>query len=104
MTDPSSIGARLREERLRLGRNQGDFAAIANTTKRSQYEYEKDGAPPGATYLAAIAAEGADVQYIITGVRSSCALTDDERRLLDRYRQAPPVLRKAALQVLCVEP
>ncbi len=51
MTDPSSIGARLREERLRLGRNQGDFAAIANTTKRSQYEYEKDGAPPAPSTL-----------------------------------------------------
>ena len=46
MTGPLFIGARLREERVRLGRNQEDFAAIAHTTKRSQYEYEKDGAAP----------------------------------------------------------
>ena len=104
MTGPLFIGARLREERVRLGRNQEDFAAIAHTTKRSQYEYEKDGAAPSATYLAAIAAAGADVLYIVTGARSATALTDDEQRLLEQYRQAPPVLRKAAVQVLCVAP
>ncbi len=103
MPEPTSIGTRLREERVRLGLNQEDFAATAHTTKRSQYEYEKDGAAPGATYLAAIAAAGADVQYIVTGDRSASALTDDEQRLLELYRRAPPGLRKAAVQVLCVE-
>lgn len=96
----SCIGARLREERVRLGRNQVDFAALAQTTKRSQYEYEKGGASPGASYLASIAAAGADVQYIVTGVRTACALAADEHRMLEQYRQSPPVLRDAALRVL----
>ena len=46
MPEPTSIGTRLREERVRLDLNQEDFAATAHTTKRSQYEYEKDGALP----------------------------------------------------------
>ena len=98
--DTACIGARLKEERVRLGKNQEDFAAFAQTTKRSQYEYERGGASPGATYLASIAAAGADVQYIVTGVRSAGALAAAELRLLERYRQSPPVLQDAALRVL----
>ncbi len=98
----ASIGTRLKEERLRLGFNQVDFAAIAKTTKRSQYEYETDGASPGAAYLAAIATAGADVQYIVTGRRASDCLATDERQLVERYRQAPIVLREATLRLLNV--
>lgn len=64
-----SIGERLREERTRLGYNQSVFAALAATTKKSEIEYEKGATSPNAAYLAAIAAAGADVQYIVTGVR-----------------------------------
>lgn len=65
-----TIGQRLREERERLGYTQPSFAELAGTTKKSQIDYEKDLTQPKAGYLAYIAAAGADIQYIVTGVKS----------------------------------
>lgn len=62
-----SIGARLKEERERLGFTQPAFAELAGTTKKSQIDYEKDLTQPKAGYLAAIAEAGADISYIVTG-------------------------------------
>ncbi|MRA45287.1 XRE family transcriptional regulator [Acinetobacter pittii] len=62
-----TIGARLREERERLGYTQPVFAELAGTTKKSQIDYEKDLTQPKAGYLAAIAEVGADISYIVTG-------------------------------------
>lgn len=64
-----TIGDRLKEERVRLGLSQSDFAGLAQTTKKSQIEYEKGAVYPNAGYLAAVASGGADVQYVITGER-----------------------------------
>lgn len=66
-----SIGERLKSERERLGYAQPAFAALADTTKKSQIDYEKDLTQPKAGYLAAIAGAGADVQYIVTGVKTA---------------------------------
>ena len=65
----NSFGERLREERQRLGLNQTEFAALADVQKQAQLKYEKGDRSPDANYLAAIAVAGADVQYIVTGVR-----------------------------------
>lgn len=83
-----SIGERLREERERLGFTQPAFAGLAETTKKSQIDYEKDATQPKAGYLAAIAKVGADVQYIVTGTRSAQALSSDEQELLSLFRAA----------------
>lgn len=78
----SSIGSRLLEVREQLGKTQSDFAAIAaaagvpGATRQSQAKYEKGLATPSAAYLAAIAAAGADVLYILTGIPA-----DAHRRL-----------------------
>lgn len=66
-----SIGARLREERLRLNLNQADFAALAGASKRAQLKWEQGESAPAATVLSAFAEAGADVLYIITGKRSA---------------------------------
>lgn len=95
-----TIGERLREERERLGFSQPAFAGLAETTKKSQIDYEKDSTQPKAGYLAAISKVGADVQYIITGVRSSSALSSDEDELLERFRAASLVVKAAAIGAL----
>lgn len=95
-----TIGGRLKEERNRLRLSQTEFAAIAGTTKKSQIEYEKDSTYPNAAYLSSVAASGADVQYIITGVRSDMALTPDERQLLELFRAAPLTGKMAAVGAL----
>lgn len=62
--------------------SQTAFASIGGASKGSQILYEK-GKPPTADYLAAIAGVGADVTYILTGLRSRPAseLTDRARLL-----------------------
>ncbi|WP_369951965.1 XRE family transcriptional regulator [Ralstonia syzygii] len=101
-----SIGERLREERERLGFTQPAFAALAETTKKSQIDYEKDLTQPKAGYLAAIAKVGGDVQYIVTGVRSLAALAPDETVLLEGYRGLDQATRKRMLAFMLggVEP
>lgn len=72
-----SIGERLREIRESMGLSQSDFAAIAEragvagATRQSQANYEKGKQAPNAAYLAAIAAAGADIGYVLTGARST---------------------------------
>lgn len=92
-----SIGERLREERERLAFTQPAFAGLAETTKKSQIDYEKDLTQPKAGYLAAIAKVGADVQYIVTGVRSAQALSNEEALLLKGFREMDEATRKRTL-------
>ena len=95
------IFLRLREERKRLGFSQDAFAEIGGVQKRAQINYEKPlddgGRKPDSAYFAAIASVGADVQYILTGVRSSAALAPDERLLLDKYRASSQAAKDAIL-------
>lgn len=65
------IGERIRDERIRLGYNQSDFAAMGGASKRSQTDWERGVAYPNAQYLALIAEAGADVLYILTGQRKA---------------------------------
>lgn len=94
-----SIGERLREQRELMGKSQTEFALIAEAagvpgaTRQSQAKYEKGIASASAAYMAAIAAEGADVLYILTGQRAggsaappSPALSRREAALLDNYQ------------------
>lgn len=81
--------------------NQTDFAEKAGTTKKSQIEYEKERLPAFATYLAAIAAVGVDVQYVLTGQRSAePVLTPKERLLLAAWQKASKEVQAAALAAL----
>lgn len=74
----------MREERLRLGLSQSDFAALAGQKKNSQINYEGDKRAPDSHYLAAIAAKGADIAYIVTGIRSDALVLQfvDDRELV----------------------
>ena len=73
------MGVRLKEIREALALSQTEFAQIAGNagvpgaTRQSQAKYEKGLATPSAAYLAAIAAAGVDVLYILTGQRSGAA-------------------------------
>lgn len=83
-----SIGSRLREERERLGFSQEAFAALADASRPTQFNYESGKRSPDSAYLAAIAAAGADVLYILTGTRSAPvapSLSPRQRALLNHY-------------------
>ena len=64
-----SLGERLREERERLGLSQTQFGELAQVTKKSQMLYEGNQRKPKADYLTAVASQGVDVQYVLTGDR-----------------------------------
>lgn len=83
------IGERLREERVRLGFNQADFAAIAGVAKTSQFNYEKGDRSPDADYLAAVAEKGVDILYVVIGQRLPVAeptLSSDEVEMVEQVR------------------
>ncbi|MEJ1353121.1 MAG: helix-turn-helix transcriptional regulator [Candidatus Sedimenticola sp. (ex Thyasira tokunagai)] len=61
---------RLKEERKRLKMNQEVFAVLGGVSKRSQINYESGKRSPDGEYWSALAAQGADIQYILTGVHT----------------------------------
>jgi len=86
------ISERLREERKRLALTQEALGEIGGVKLMAQFNYEKGNRMPDAAYLAAIAAAGVDVLYVLTGQRAitSTALAPDEAALVDDYRHAAP--------------
>jgi transcriptional regulator with XRE-family HTH domain len=66
-----SINERLVEERKRLGLKQVDIASSTGVTERTQQHYEAGSRTPDAEYLAKAAKLGIDVQYVVTGQRST---------------------------------
>ena len=88
---------RLREVREALGLSQQALAERCGITARSQRNYESGERLPDAAYLAAIAAAGADVLYILTGQRAGGASappppsagSEGDRILLDNFHAAP---------------
>jgi transcriptional regulator with XRE-family HTH domain len=82
-------GERLREERERLGLTQAELGEIAAVAKNTQHNYEKGVRSPDAAYLAAVAAAGVDVLYVVTGQRTPRVeegLSEREKAVLDNYR------------------
>ena len=63
------ISERLLEERLRLGFNKGGMAKAGGIANSTYANYEDGNRSPDGEFLASIADAGADVNYILTGVR-----------------------------------
>lgn len=88
----SGIGDRLREERERLGLSQGAFGELGGVKANAQGNYEKGVRSPDAAYLAAVAAIGLDVLYVVTGERTpqpADCISVREAALLGFFRQLP---------------
>lgn len=84
--DPvNSLGERIREERVRLGFAQPDFAGLAGASKSTQINWEKNQGAPDARTLAAWSEFGLDITFVVTGERSiNKASTPYEIELLQR--------------------
>lgn len=94
------IGARLREERERLGLNQEGFGQLGGVRKQAQLLYEKDERKPDSDYLVAVAAAGVDVLFVLTGRRQSDLPAGDvsEQLLLENFRRCSLAARQNLLQ------
>lgn len=97
------LGARLREERERLGFSQSAFGALAGVSLRTEQDWERGVSAVKSDFLAVAAAHGVDVLYVLTGARSKpveSTLTAEESALLDNYKNATPAGKEAARSVL----
>ncbi|CAK0758641.1 Transcriptional regulator [Gammaproteobacteria bacterium] len=83
-----TLGARLKEERVRLGMTQDGFGALLDVQKSAQSKYENDLLSPSPEYLAGLVAVGVDVLYVLTGQRSGDVpkLSQREASILDNLR------------------
>lgn len=79
------VGARLREERNRLGYTQNSLATLMVKTARTQIKYESGETMPDGLYLIKLYQLGADVTYILTGERMKGVLTPEEMALLNGF-------------------
>ena len=95
------FGARLAEERKRLGLKQAEFASLVGTDVPKQSLYENDRRELRADYLARLAAAKVDVGYVLTARRSDGAwLSDEASALLSAYLALPPELQEALLTLI----
>lgn len=95
----NNVFFRLKNERLRLNLGQSDIADATDVSLKTVQRWEKEVAIPS-DKLALLANCGIDVQYVVTGQRSSNVLPTDEVLILEKYRQASPVLRNQMLMLL----
>lgn len=105
------------EERERLGKSRAEIAHACGNTPQAIGQFERGDSFPGGAVLTGYVRLGADVQYILTGVRSSNlsdvadgtgtykiekrmgALSRDEEVLVEKYRQLKPGDRTRAQAV-----
>lgn len=83
--------------------NQTAFAAVGGVTKKTQMLYEAGERSPDTRYLAALHEVGADVRYIVAGLRDAPppdVISTDERELLALFRAAPLAVKAAAIGAL----
>jgi len=66
-----NYGDRLREERHKLALTQTELGAVGGVRQLAQSLYEQGKRKPDIAYLAAVAAAGVDVLYVITGKRET---------------------------------
>lgn len=101
LSESMGFGARLAEERKRLGLKQAEFASLVGTDVPKQSLYENDRRELRADYLARLAAAKVDVGYILTAKRSEGTwLSEEASALLSYHLALPPELQEALLRFL----
>jgi transcriptional regulator with XRE-family HTH domain len=97
-----SLGARLREVREEMGLSQTELAEIGGVIRNSQGSYERSERMPDTGYMQKIGAAGADIIYILTGIRAtafSSMLSPEEQALLDNFRACEEADQSALRQL-----
>lgn len=100
----TGIGKRIHHAVKMSFRSIKAFSEMTGVPYPSLKSYLSGASRPGADALATIsAATGYSIDWLVTGKEMEVAITPEERTLIERYRSASPVLKKAALAVLTVE-
>ncbi len=91
---------RLREERIRSGVNQTEFAAWGGAKKSSQINYEASKTPPSVDYLIRLEAHGVDIGYIMTGHRTDGSLSFEQQLLFELFGKLSAREREAVMGLI----
>ena len=95
------IGARLREERERLGLSQVQLAEAAGVMRNAQGLYESGARSPDGDYFAAVARVGVDVVFVLAGPGLlGTKVTPRELELVDQFRLSSRVVQASVLEIL----
>lgn len=102
--DPAALGfgRRLREERVRLGLNQVEFAKLAGTSDRSQLAYENGKTAPTTAYLFRLSDHGVDIGYLVTGLRTFESATEEQSRLFRMLSKLSERERRAVMSLITI--
>jgi transcriptional regulator with XRE-family HTH domain len=96
-----TFGARLAEERKRLGYKQAQFAALVGSDAPKQSLYENNHRELRAPYLSRVADAGVDVLYVLTGKRREGEwLGEDGNSMLTAFLDLPDELQGAVLSLV----
>lgn len=99
VTFSSLFGSRLKEARKTAGWNQAQAAEISGVSREYWGRCERGESVLGGEVLAALAAEGVDVLFVLTGVRAASQPSDPaEQVLLDSYRRCKPDAKANLIQ------
>ena len=99
----SNMGARLKEERKRLGLSQQELGALGGIEANAQGMYERGTRFPNSTYLSSIAKAGVDILYVVTGVKKVLAadgITDMETKVLHELDGLPKSVQNDIKQLI----
>lgn len=92
------FGARLKEERFRLGLSQRELATIGGVTRTSQMLYEKGTRPPTAEYLMRIMEAGVDMDRLLPAQKRVQA--EHARRFSEEAKDRMTIRRSSLHAVL----
>lgn len=80
----AGFGARLRDERKRLGLSQAQLAQAGGVLRLAQGQYESEQRLPRVDYLCSINAAGIDLGFVLWGRRLSGLLPSAEMRKVEQ--------------------
>lgn len=90
----------LKKERKRLGFNQDYIAEYTNVSMTSQSNYETGKRFPDSQYLLKLVELGFDINYVLTGKRDKNHFTNEEKFLLEKFRESDKTKKNMLLHLL----
>lgn len=82
----TTVGERIKHERLKLKLSQREFSKLIDISPEAQFKYEKNITLPRIDYLLKLKNIGVDIHYILFGCTNPIISTENEIRILTAIR------------------
>lgn len=87
----STVGERIKHERLKLKLSQREFSKLINISAEAQFKYEKNVSLSRLDYLLKLQNIGVDINYILFGCSNPIICTENEIRILTAIRASSDI-------------